>query len=593
MTCARWETIKTAFLDISPLSEPARETALEAWALRDAEGAEMVRQLLATAPEEGPDIGCSCWVTEPAPAGSILENGRTLAGRFEILSFLGSGGAGEVYRTFDREQREFVAVKVLRPDIATGRQAQPLLRSEVQVARLVSHHNVCRLHEYYPAAADDSSPFITMELVSGRTLEDRIREGGRLELAEAGPIVSQMLDGLEAAHLRGVIHRDFKAANIMLSEGGRVVLMDFGLARDIVPGPSIEATITSSAMAGTVAYMPPEQLRGQPATIAADIHALGVVLFEILTGARPFDGNTPIETAARRLNEVAPRPLVSGRPIDPRWEAAILQCLESEAEARPSSVADVRRILTTEPRPVARRRRELFRQWRVWALATASILTAATLYRQFPLSSQVGPATPPRQEAFDHYMRGRQLFEEHSTQSAHAALGEFATALRIDPQFALAMSAAADTHLFLKKRANLEASRRLAEQSVQTDPQLAEAHNSLAAVRQSEWRWREAEASYREALRLKPGSARIHRWYAGFLLQFARFEEALMHTRLAMEQDPHDRSMPAPAGLYFFFAGQYREALKILEPAVRDLDTVSKSDGTRFNLGQVYAWLGK
>jgi tetratricopeptide (TPR) repeat protein len=178
------------------------------------------------------------------------------------------------------------------------------------------------------------------------------------------------------------------------------------------------------------------------------------------------------------------------------------------------------------------------------------------------------------------------------------AVVEFDSALARDAHYALAMSGSADAHLFLKNadpanaKHHLDAARRLALQAVQTDPSLAEGHNSLAAVRQAEWRWQDAEMSYREALRLKPGLAKAHRWFCGLTLQFGRTDEALVHARRAIELDPYDRALPATIGLYYFLAGNNKQALELLEPAVRELDIVGRSGSARFNLAQVYARMG-
>lgn len=588
MTEARWQMIKAAYFEACSRPESEQERFLTELATVDSDVSGYVRGLLSETGLGGLDLRRSCWAADQAPGGQLLEQGCCLKNRFEITNCLGSGGTGEVYRAFDREQRDFVAVKVLRPEAVPDRQAQVLLRNELHTARMVTHINVCRLHEFYPAEAGEH-PFITMELVAGRTMQARLAEEGPYTEAEAVPVVGQMFDGLEAAHAQKVLHRDFKPGNIMLSEGSRVVLMDFGLARDMRPGPDIATTITTNKFAGTLAYMAPEQLQGEAATTASDIHALGVVLFEMLTGGRPFDGASPMETACRRLHEEAPRPRAGGKPLKRCWECAILQCLARDPKDRPASVASVRRILA-EGAPFLWGRRRLIIGF--GAAAVICLGGVAVQTGRGPLAPQVSAA------AFDHYLRGSKLLEEFTVASAGAALTHFASAMATDPGFALAMSAAADAHLFLKNagraeaRQHLEEARRLAEMAVNTDPALAEAHTSLAAVRQAEWNWKDAERNYKEALRLKPGLAKTHRWYGGMILQFGRFEEALAHARKAMELDPHDRALPATIGLYFFLAGKYQEALGLLEPAVQELDSVGRSGNSRFNLAQVYARLG-
>jgi serine/threonine protein kinase/tetratricopeptide (TPR) repeat protein len=205
------------------------------------------------------------------------------------------------------------------------------------------------------------------------------------------------------------------------------------------------------------------------------------------------------------------------------------------------------------------------------------------------------PGAPTRSNAaFDLYMRGHNLLEEVSPSTASAAIDYFKRAIDEDSQFALAYSAVADAYMALMNYNYAphpelaQSARYYAGRAVELDRNLAEAHSVLAAVRQMDWDWRGAEASYRHALTLKPKLARARRWYAGLILQFARFDEALAEARQALELDPYDRSAPPAVGLYLFFAGRYPEALKMLRDALSDKDMLM----TRHNLGQLYAWLG-
>ncbi len=592
MNASRWESIKTAFLHASSLPEESREGYLYSLRGIDAEVARAVDELLAESPEDDVlDIRKPCWPAAPAEAAASLAAGAVLASRFEIVLPLGAGGVGEVYRAFDRAQRDFVALKVLRRDAVPDRNAAQSLRKEVHTARQVTHPNVCRLHEFYPEERGQP-PFFTMELLLGRTLRERLEAEGPYSVQEAEPLIRQMIAGLECAHERGIVHRDFKPANVMLVEDERrAVLMDFGLARDLTPGRDLSETITGNGLAGTLAYMAPEQLQGQAATPAADIHALGVVLFEMLTGRRPFEGSTPLDVAGRRLHEEAPCPLVNGKRLERRWERVILCCLEREAARRPRTAAAVRALLD-EPVPVFWGRRRLFAAaGGMGALAAASVGVTA-----WPRNGK--PARESDEAALAQYLRASKLLEEFSPASARAALTALEEALRLKPDYALAMAAKSDAHLYLSRvdsgnrASHLAEARKAAAGAVGMDPQLADAHTSMAAVHQADWRWRDAETSYRKALALRPGMAKAHRWYCGLLLQFGRVEEALEHARRAMDLDPHDRAVPGTIGFYYFLAGDNEKALALLEPAVRELDSAGRSDSTRFNLAQVYAWSG-
>src|SRR5258706_5125821 len=295
-----------------------------------------------------------------APYRPRFRTGDVLAGRFQVVKFLARGGMGEVYEAHDLELREPVALKTIRADIAEDESAMDRFRREIHLARRVTHPNVCRLFDLFhhtdPADPDEPVRFVTMELLEGQTLSARLREGGPFSTADALPVVTQMTAGLEAAHRAGIVHRDFKSANVFLDRsaeaggGLRAVITDFGIARSVAAGGgSMAGTLTSSgALLGTPAYMAPEQVEGGPITPAVDVYALGVVLFEMVTGKRPFSGDSEMSTAMKRLKEPAPAPHVYKTDIDAKWDATILRCLERRPEDRFACATDVSRALERE-----------------------------------------------------------------------------------------------------------------------------------------------------------------------------------------------------------------------------------------------------
>ncbi len=267
---------------------------------------------------------------------SMLEPGRFLGGRYRVERLLGQGGMGEVYAARDEELGIPVALKTLRLDV--GREPQALLRlkREVLLARSVSHRNVCRVYDVgRHGDGVDAVWFLTMELLNGTTLRERLHRGGRLSMQQALPLAEQLAAGLAAAHREGVVHRDFKTENVMLvtgPEGERAVIMDFGVAR-----ASVAETASDTALAGilgTPVYMAPEQIRGEAAGPRSDIYSLGIVLFEMVTGRLPLEGQSILEMSANRLSEEPPSPRRVIRDLDERWEAAILRCLALDPEAR-------------------------------------------------------------------------------------------------------------------------------------------------------------------------------------------------------------------------------------------------------------------
>lgn len=257
---------------------------------------------------------------------------------------------GEVYEAEDGDLRERVALKTVHPSVASEEGAIDRFKREIHLARKVTHPNVCRIFDVGYHAEADRTPivFLTMELLEGETLSARLRRRGRLPVEEALPIARQSATALAAAHAAGVVHRDFKCENVFLvprGESERVVVTDFGIAR----GGSDDAfglTLTSAGgVVGTPAYMAPEQVAGETVTPAVDQYALGIVLFEMVTGDLPFKGETPISTAAKRLTEAA-------LALDARPRARLGVVRGDRARARAPAGATLR--LGARPRRRAR-----------------------------------------------------------------------------------------------------------------------------------------------------------------------------------------------------------------------------------------------
>jgi predicted Ser/Thr protein kinase len=258
--------------------------------------------------------------------------GTLVAGRYRIIGLLGRGGMGEVYRATDLMLAQSVALKFLPEDAATNERLLERFHSEARIARQVSHPNVCRVYDIGEA---DSHPFISMEYIDGEDLAGLLQRIGRLPSDKALEITRKLCAGLAAAHERGVIHRDLKPQNIMLNKRGEVVIMDFGLAAvaDALEGPE--------ARNGTPGYMSPKQLRGDSVTAKSDIYALGLIIYELFTGRRAYDGATLVELM--RAQETA-RPASIGSiasDVDPAVEKVVLRCLQPDPVQRPASALAV------------------------------------------------------------------------------------------------------------------------------------------------------------------------------------------------------------------------------------------------------------
>ena len=280
----------------------------------------------------------------PWAAAALAEDaGQTgprqlLAGRYEVLGLLGQGGMGSVYRVRDLELDELCALKMLRRDGPFTPRALERFRREVKLARRVTHVNVART---FDIGEHEGEKFLTMELVEGEPLSALLAREGKLAPQRAAHIATAVCAGLGAAHAVGVVHRDLKPDNVMLERGGRVVIMDFGIAharRD-------DVSRTLGGAVGTPAYMAPEQVSGEDVDGRADLYALGVMLFEMLTGKMPFAGDTPYSVASARLLAPPPDP----RTVDPslpEWLSGIVRrCLARRREDRWEVALDVGRAL--------------------------------------------------------------------------------------------------------------------------------------------------------------------------------------------------------------------------------------------------------
>jgi hypothetical protein len=287
----------------------------------------------------------------PSPSGRISSTsssgyearyvpGTTFAERYRIVSPLGKGGMGEVYRAEDLKLGQTVALKFLPQSLSQTQESLDRFTREVRLARQVSHPNVCRVFDIGEITETTASgksithTFLTMEFVDGEDLASLMRRIGRLPSDKGVEIARQICAGLAAAHEHGIIHRDLKPANIMLDGRGRVRITDFGLA-------GIAAEIGDDARAGTPAYMSPEQFAGRELTPKSDLYSLGLVLYEIFTGKRPFDAATSEEMARLRDKSAPTAPSQFVKDLDPLGERVVLRCMEKDPAKRPASALQV------------------------------------------------------------------------------------------------------------------------------------------------------------------------------------------------------------------------------------------------------------
>ena len=281
-----------------------------------------------------PDTALPSSGATPTPAGEReIEGAAKLAGRYELLGLLGVGGMGSVYRARDLELDELVALKMLRRELVGTIEALERFRREVKLARRVTHTNVARTFDIGEHAGER---FLTMELVEGSSLARVIAERGALPITDVVRIGACIADGLESAHAVSVVHRDLKPDNVLLAKDGRVVITDFGIAR---AGDAAGRT-GAGQVVGTPAYMAPEQVEAKAVDARADLYALGLVLYEMITGERAWPGEAAFAVAAARLVRPPPDPSAR-RLIPPALATLVRACMSRDPAGRPESAARV------------------------------------------------------------------------------------------------------------------------------------------------------------------------------------------------------------------------------------------------------------
>ncbi len=317
-----------------------------------------------------------------------LTQGVVLSGRWEVLRPIGKGGMGRVYKANDKALEEDVAIKVLRHELVRDPEMARRFKSEIKLARKVSHPNVCRIHDY---GEDQGLLFISMEFIDGPGLKERLQKPPTVD--EAFDMVLQIARGLGAVHGHGIIHRDFKASNIMVDQKGVVKRMDFGIAKDAFADTT--GVTREGQVMGTPEYMSPEQAGGHKLDFRSDIYSLGCVVFEIFTGDAPFRGSSPLATLYRHARE---EPRLDHPALPETLRPVLARALAKDPEGRYASVADLIEVLDKTRAEVGpeRGKERLPRPVRAPAPPTSTIDESAPLLVPFPADAPPTPrAMPP------------------------------------------------------------------------------------------------------------------------------------------------------------------------------------------------------
>ena len=309
-----------------------------------------------------------------------LAPGTVFASRYQVIAALGQGGMGSVYKARDLELDETVALKVLRPDVTGTPEMEARFRSEIRLARRVSHRNVCRVHDY---GAAQGLHYVCMALVEGVDLKRLLAARGSLPPDRAYDVCAQVADGLQAIHDEGIVHRDLKSANVMVEPRGVARLMDFGIAKPLDPALAHGVTATG-VIVGTPEYMSPEQALGGDVDARSDVYSLGIVVFEAFTGHVPFRGDTPVATILLHVQQPPPLEGSGAAGLPPELAPLLRRVLAKTRAERPSSAREVADLLRAA--------------WGERAAASAVTPTSpptVTLHGPASAPSPQGPGTEP------------------------------------------------------------------------------------------------------------------------------------------------------------------------------------------------------
>jgi eukaryotic-like serine/threonine-protein kinase len=319
----------------------------------------------------------------------VLQEGDVLGGRYEILALLGEGGMGAVYKAKDREVERVVALKLIRPEMASNPAILARFKQELMTAHQVTHKNVIRIYDLSEA---DGVKFITMEFVEGSDLRQLYREKGKLPPDEAVDIIRQVCMALDAAHSAGIIHRDLKPQNIMRDKSGRILVMDFGLARSV----QSEGMTQTGALLGTIEYMSPEQAMGKTLDQRSDLFAVGLIFYELLSGKMPFKAETAMASLLMRNQERAVPLAEIDATVPAGLSDIVARCLERDLERRYPSAAEITAdldawqgkrpvmasIIMQAPKPAGKI------PWK-WVAPGAAVVVAAGLFLAIPKTREI------------------------------------------------------------------------------------------------------------------------------------------------------------------------------------------------------------
>jgi tetratricopeptide (TPR) repeat protein len=488
-------------------------------------------------------------------------------GHYRIDAPLGQGGMGVVYRATDLRLRRNVALKLLRAQKPDDPRAKDRLLDEARAAAALDNTNICTIYEVGGTA--EQLAFIAMAFYSGETLEHLLRRGP-LPLPTAIDYATQIARGLGAAHQRGTIHRDVKPANVAVTADGVVKLLDFGIARTVDIGAAHEGVTP-----GTIAYMSPEQVASRPVDHRSDLWSLGIVLYEMCTGVRPFGGEHAGEILYAIVHEPPPLPSTLRHDLPARLGAIIERLLAKDpaqryenAEALISDLTSgLQRDGVSVHKAPARRRLRLPRRGVWYAVGVTAALAALAAF--WPATN--GPAPSERRMAAqDLYAQGHRDVLFRTESGRREALGFFRQAIAADSTYATAHAGLAHLLVMISdnaggsRRADLREAETEARTAIRLDSLLADAHASLGDVLLFDYRFAEAEAEFKRAVDLDPTTPYVRDFLVWLYVFMGRPRDALAQAERNAAENPTVPSAITEQARALLVNGRCNDAMPLL-----------------------------
>jgi serine/threonine protein kinase/Tfp pilus assembly protein PilF len=546
---------------------------------------------------------------------------------YRIIEKLGRGGMGEIYLAEDKQLGRKVAIKFLPAEVATNENARQRLLREAQTAATLDHPNICAIYE---VGQEGGYSFIVLQYIEGETLAARLKRQ-LPELREALAIAAQVADALNEAHARGIIHRDIKPENIMLTTRGQVKVLDFGLAKTVRdPGmvePDAETgTLLSipGMMIGTVPYMSPEQVRGEDLDCRSDIFSFGIVLYELLSGRRPFEAKSTAEVISAILTREPPAINRSSLGHSGSTEERLIRkCLQKDAAQRYqtmgdliSDLAQIRREYesgqvnpVSDALPVKEKRAIPHGNWRKLGVskpaliltALALVVVAAVYLSSFrtPKPTSASGVKSANPAAYDAYMRGKVNVSSENPENNEAAIKLFQEAIAADPSFAAAYAELARAYsikarLFApgadKKKLNEEAEVDV-EKALALDPNLAEGYFARGLILWTPYKrfpHEQAVHSYKRAIELNPNFDEAHHQLGYVYLHIGLLDQGWQELETALAINPGNTLARFRLGQIEMCRAKYEEAFQIFDttPLEKNPIVAAYKANSLFRLGR-------